>query len=552
MRRISTLFAAALLAVLSAAGCVATAEQGPGRAPDACGADLINALDQWGEAGFSGAVAVTGGGMDCRAAFGSADGTAPITDETVFGIGSVSKSFTAAAVLGLAHDGVLSLDDTAGSLLPGLSGPAAEATVEQLLLHTSGIEGEHGTDHEPLDRDEAIAAISGLGSAFAPGEDFLYSNAGYSLLALIVDEATGSYRDHMAEQVLVLGGEPFGGFWDGEPAAPGPRAVGEVDGAPATENGGFAGPHWAMAGNGDLAMTAGDLAEWTKALFEGEVVDPEAVEVLEATRFEYGDGTAEIPGWVSVGAEVFGTELVTASGGGGDTGHNAVASWLPESGVSIAVASNTERINAGQLAELIVPAVAAGEPVPLPEPRADVDPEELQARAGVYTLETGGSYTVTATEDGLEAAAEGADAVAAMFASPDFGAEDVAAHEEAVLALLNGETAIGREELAAVEAEFGAVQGVEPAGTAGEDELRTYVELATAEGTVLAWYALDEYGGVAALSLDTEPPTFTLVPTGEGEYRRDLIGVDEGVRVAFAEDLMTVTGPAGTAEARRG
>jgi hypothetical protein len=423
--------------------------------------------------------------------------------------------------------------------------------VEQLLLHTSGIEGEHGADHEPLDRDEAIAAISGLGSAFAPREDFLYSNAGYSLLALIIDEATGSYRDHMAEDVLVLGGERFGGFWDGDPAAPGPRAVGEVEGAPATENGGFAGPHWAMAGNGDLAMTTGDLAAWTKALFEGEVIDPEAVEVLEAIEFDNGDGTAEIPGWVSVGAEVFGTELITASGGGGDTGHNAVASWLPEEGVSIAITSNTERINAGQLAELIVPALAAGEPLPLPEPRAEVDPEELQARQGVYTLESGGVCTVTATVDGLEVAAEGADAVAAMFASGDFTAEDVAAHEEAVLALLNGETAIGREELAALEAEIGAVEGVELAGTAGEEELRTYVELTTAEGTTLAWYVLDGYGGIGALSIDADPPTFTLVPTGEGEYRRDLIGVEEGVQVAFAEDLMTVTGPAGTVEARR-
>nr|BFF24611.1 hypothetical protein GCM10025732_25760 [Glycomyces mayteni] len=226
-----------IAAALLAAGCTSV-EEGPGRAEEAgCDPDLVSGLGRWADAGFSGTVAITGGGMECRAAFGTADGTAPVTDDTVFAIGSVSKSFTAAAVLGLAQEGKLSLEDTAGSLLPGLSGPAAEATVEQLLLHTSGLEGEHGRDHVPLDRDEAVASISGLASAFDPGSDFLYSNAGYSLLALIVDEATGSYRDHMAGEVLVLDGERFGGFWDGEPAAPGPRAIGQVDGSPATENG---------------------------------------------------------------------------------------------------------------------------------------------------------------------------------------------------------------------------------------------------------------------------------------------------------------------------
>ncbi|GAA1671481.1 hypothetical protein GCM10009830_16870 [Glycomyces endophyticus] len=545
MRRVATIIAAGLLA----AGCTSV-EEGPGphAAQEACDPELLSALGKWADAGFSGAVAITGGGADCRAAFGTADGTAPNTDDTVFAIGSVSKGFTAAAILDLAQDGALALDDPAGALLPGLTGPAADATVEQLLVHTSGLEGDHGDgDHRPLDRDRAVADLSALGSAFEPGTDFLYSNAGYTLLALIVDEATGSYRDYMAEEILTLGG----GFWDGEPAAPGPRAMGEVDGAPAVENGQFAGPHWALEGNGDLAMTAGQLADWTKALFEGEVIDPAAVEALEATRFDYGDGTAEIPGWVSVGAEVFGVPLVTASGGGGDTGHNAVATWLPDQGVSIAVTSNSERINAGQLAELVVPAVAAGEPLPEPEPRIEADPAELQALAGEYALATGGSYTVTAAEDGLEVAAEGADAVAAMFASPDFAPEDVAAHEAAVLALLDGETEIGREELAAIEAEIGAVEAVELAGTAGEDELRTYLELATAAGTVLAWYALDEHGGVGALAVDTGPPTFTLVPTAAGEYRRDLFNVEDGVEVVFTDDAMTVTGPAGTAEAGR-
>ncbi|GAA2286768.1 hypothetical protein GCM10009853_047480 [Glycomyces scopariae] len=549
MRRIPTIIAAALLA----AACTSV-EEGPdsGAEAPACDPDLVSALGKWADAGFSGAVAVTGGGTECRAAFGTADGTAPNTDDTVFAIGSVSKGFTAAAILGLADDGALALDDKAGDLLPGLTGPAADATVEQLLLHTSGLEGEHGSDHEPLDRDEAITAISGFTSAFEPGSDFGYSNGGYTLLALIVDEVTGSYRDHMAGEVLTLGGEPFGGFWDGEPAAPGPRAVGTVDGEPSTENGGFPGPYWAMEGNGDLAMTAGNLADWTKALFEGEVISPAAVETLTGTAFDNGDGTAEIPGWISVGPDMFGTPFVTASGGGGDTGHNATAVWLPDLGTSIAVTSNSEEVIAGDLAQAIAPALAAGEEVPVPEGHAEADPEELAAAEGTYTLETGGTYTVTATEDGLDVAAAGADAVTAMFASADYTAEDVAAHEDLVAALLAGETDAGREELDALEGDLGDIERVELAGTAEEQgELRTYATLFTADGELLVWYALDERGGVGAVTLDAEPPAFTLVPTGEGEYRRELTGAGDGVRVAFADGLMTVTGPAGSVEATR-
>ncbi|WP_162181560.1 serine hydrolase domain-containing protein, partial [Glycomyces tenuis] len=277
---------------------------------------------------------------------------------------SVSKSFTAAAVLDLVDAGALALDDRAGDLVPGLGGPAAEATVEQLLLHTSGLSGSHGDDHVPLDRDAAIAALSELESSFGPGTGFGYSNSGYTLLALIIDELSGSgYREYMAAEIMRLPGSDgrIGGFWDGEPAPRGDKAVGLVDGAPAASLGDFAGPYWAMEGNGDLAMTASELAAWTAALFEGEVIAPEAVELLTGTVFDQGDGTSEIPGWVALDETAYGVPVYTVAGGGGDTGHNAVAVWLPETRRSLAITSNTSEITASELLDAIGPALAAGE-----------------------------------------------------------------------------------------------------------------------------------------------------------------------------------------------
>src|SRR5690606_20316260 len=139
----------AILAVAALAAC--TAEAAPADAeteePPGCETELVRELSGWAEAGFSGSIAfATETGLECAAAFGLADTAAsePNTTETVFAIGSVSKAFTAAAVFGLVDGGELALGDRAGDLVPGLGGPAAEATVEQLLLHTGGLTGSHG------------------------------------------------------------------------------------------------------------------------------------------------------------------------------------------------------------------------------------------------------------------------------------------------------------------------------------------------------------------------------------------------------------------------
>ncbi|MCD0443391.1 beta-lactamase family protein [Glycomyces sp. A-F 0318] len=558
MRRISIITAALLLTAACSGG---EPDEAADTAEPACDPALTTGLSHWADAGFSGSLALGGAeGLSCLAAFGTADAEEPNTPETVFAIGSVSKAFTAAAVYDLVDAGALDLGDRAGSLVPELGGPAAEATVEQLLLHTSGLTGSHGEDHAPLDRDEAIAALSALETAFEPGTDYLYSNAGYTILALIVDEQArersgSSYRDYLAEEILTApGGERLGGFWDGEPAAPGPRAVGRTEAGPAASVGDFAGPHWAMSGNGDLAMTPADLATWTSLLFAGEIIAPGAVEELRGTAFDHGDGSTEIPGWVALDAEAFGTPVVMSAGGGGDTGHEAVVAWLPDTGAVLTVASNTDGVAAGELLEAIGPALAAGEPVPAPEGGAEADPEELRAAEGVYRLDSGGTFTVTAGDGALSVAADGADAAAALFSSGDYTAEDVAAHEDAVLSLLEGGTDLGDEERAAAEDTVGPITSVALAGTAVEEsELRTYVRIEGEDGSVLAWYALDGQGGLAGVWLGAEPPVFTLVPTGgEGAYRQeDLSGAGAGLRVTFAGDLMSVDGPAGAAEARR-
>lgn len=517
-----------LVAVLVwSAGCTVSSPAPP--AAERCPAGLA----AWAEAGFSGVVTMsTRGSVDCVAGYGMADRAAgtPNTADTVFSIGSVTKSFTAAAVFSLVDEGKVALDAAVRQYLPELTGPVGDATVHQLLLHTSGLNGTHGGDYEPVSRDAAVAAINELELAFPPGEGYLYSNSGYTLLALVVESFAG-YRDLMASRILPTGT----GFWNGEPAPRGPRAVGYLEGGGEGAAGEFAGPFWGMEGNGGVAMTMPSLASWTHALFTGRVVSKASTEIIARPGVEVGEGQSETPGWVAVDESVYGVPVLAAAGGGG-TGHNTIVAWFPEQERVVAVSSNGFEVTAEDLLAAIGPALAAGDPLPTPPAREGT--VDTAAIVGTYRLDTGGSYEVTA---GPVIAATGADAVAALFPRQEGYAE----HEDLVRALLEGRTQEGRRE----RAQFGDVTGFTIVGTVEQDrELRTYVTVEAGQ-PMFGWYALNEYGAVEAAEFPSPPPSLRLAPSGSRFRPGDPSGGPD-VTVEFGDGSLTITGPAGTTTAR--
>jgi CubicO group peptidase (beta-lactamase class C family) len=178
-----------------------------------------------------------------------------LTPDSIFAIGSVSKPFTASAVLQLEANGEIDRSQTVSSLIPELTGPAGEATIGSLLAHTSGIVGSIGDDLQSLSRDEAIDAVNALTIDRSARGTFLYSNAGYTMLALVLEAVSGEpYRTFMLDGFVPEGA----GFWDGEPVPTGDRVVGEVDGrrAPGSSVG-----DPGQRRSGDVGRDAGTLGE---------------------------------------------------------------------------------------------------------------------------------------------------------------------------------------------------------------------------------------------------------------------------------------------------
>jgi CubicO group peptidase (beta-lactamase class C family) len=172
---------------------------------------------------YSGSILIEmGGEIVLRKAYGFADRSRGIANrpDAVFDIGSMSKQFTAAAVLVLQQEGKVSVTDAIGKLLPDVPADKKEITVQQLLTHTAGLPSDFPMvnatepDYEQVARDEAVRRVLAAPLVFRPGSNWAYSNCGYILLAAIVERASGTpFPDYVRETIFRPAGLTHTGFW---------------------------------------------------------------------------------------------------------------------------------------------------------------------------------------------------------------------------------------------------------------------------------------------------------------------------------------------------
>jgi CubicO group peptidase (beta-lactamase class C family) len=293
------------------------------------------------EEGFSGAVLIAEeGNVLVHEGYGlsdTADDTA-VTAETVFLMGSVSKQFTAAAVLRLEMDGLLRVNDRIDSHLNGVPDDKRLITIHQLLTHSSGLQ-KHSFRHDFVDvsREAAVEQILSRDLLFEPGTGVSYSDDGYKILAAIIEVVSGrSWEQYLRSHLFVPAGLNDTGFfdeprWSGRNVATGYRA-GRDEGAPSE----WPGPFWALKGAGGVMSTVGDLFRWWQALEDGEVLSDGQV-VKMWTPYEHIGGRASF-GYAWVIVEADGETFVEITGAG--SSHNAYFHATRGDGPVVIVASN--------------------------------------------------------------------------------------------------------------------------------------------------------------------------------------------------------------------
>ncbi|GAQ66959.1 serine hydrolase domain-containing protein [Streptomyces scabiei] len=225
------------------------------------------------------------------AGFGAADRAAGIAAScrTVYDVMSMTKQFTAAAILKLEVMGRLRVTDRIDRHLGPVPQDKRGITVEHLLTHTSGLVEGLGDDYDPVSREELVRGALASKLRSAPGAEFHYSNTGYSLLAAIVEKASGEgYEAFLARQLF----EPAGMRRTGYVLPRWPRRLVAVEyddrgrsrGRPFDHPWAADGPYWNLRGNGGMLSTAEDVFRWHHALLGEEVLPARARDKLFEPR----------------------------------------------------------------------------------------------------------------------------------------------------------------------------------------------------------------------------------------------------------------------------
>jgi CubicO group peptidase (beta-lactamase class C family) len=284
--------------------------------------------------------------------------------DAVFEIGSVTKQFTAVALLQLRDEGKLSLDDDITKWLPDFDSRGNKLTLRRLLDHTSGIKGitempEFGnlSMNNRFPRDSAYALIKRYPFEFATGEAQIYNNSAFWLLGLVVEKASGmTYEDYVEKKLF----EPLGmkrsmycnSAENIERRAHGYQVQnGVIRRAPMNVH------TWPFSA-GSLCSTAGDLVIWLKALHGGKVLSAKSYAEM-MTPSKLNDGTPLRYGMgIAVGKDIRSLNFI--GHGGGIAGFTSEATWYPDAQVAIVVLMNSNgNIDpgavAGELAAELLP-----------------------------------------------------------------------------------------------------------------------------------------------------------------------------------------------------
>ncbi len=370
-------------------------------------------MDRLAGLGYSGAVLVLRDGkpvVERAVGFANREQGIKADARTTWNLGSITKQFTAAAILRLEELGKLRTTDSIARWFPAAAGPKRAITLHQLLTHTAGFESDYAPgDYVPNTRTEYMQRMLDGPLMSPPGTEHEYSNAGYSMLAAIIEMVTGKeFEAALTELVLAPAGMTETGYlrpnWpaarishgyqDGRDWGTIPDRL-KVKGA----------PFWALRGNGGLQTTLADMARW-------EQVASTKLVLTDSSRRKWMTGYVnEGPqgrsryayGW-AVHPSARNTRVVEHNGGNGIF----VAEFrrFIDEGITIFLTSSVAELKASPVIDDVERLVFGGE-VKLPPVVVAVEPKALAALAGRFRTPSGEGFDVEATDGRLMVRAGG-------------------------------------------------------------------------------------------------------------------------------------------------
>lgn len=325
-------------------------------------------------------IASQGGKLLYRGARGLANAelNVPLTPDNIFHIGSVSKQFTAAAILLLAEQHKLTLDDNLHSYVPHWPTGDHQVTIRQLLSHTSGLADYTSNQQimktrlqESVSLDELLAIVADDPMLFAPGEKYSYSNTGYVLLGKIIEVASGqSYADFMQQQIFdklgmkstrIAGRQLINNRASGYTYS----ATGMMNDNRTEHyrNAMLIDMSWPHAA-GAIASSPDDMVTWFTALKDGNLVSPASYRKM-STRARLNDGSPVNYGFgLDIGPLY---KYQTISHQGSVPGFFTWSVYFPEKDLYVAALSNNDSLHPGpaalHIAGEILGAVPAFSPI---------------------------------------------------------------------------------------------------------------------------------------------------------------------------------------------
>ncbi|VAX42528.1 Beta-lactamase class C-like and penicillin binding proteins (PBPs) superfamily, partial [hydrothermal vent metagenome] len=353
-------------------------------------------IADWAEAaasvGFHGVIlAARDGEVVAVVAVGSADfaGKVRNTPTTLFEIASITKPFTAIAIMQLVEQGALALDDPIAKHLPGVPDDCRAITVRQLLQHTSGIPGTNSRGGGP-DLDAVLPRFLQGGPVFEPGTHWEYWNQGYALLSEIVARASGQeYVTFCRDRIFVPAGMASTRFTgdeapEGVPVAIGRSSYGKPRSALDHPYGSYG---FQYRGMGGVVTNVWDLWRWDRALHGEELLGAAA----KAELFEPGLGDYAL-GWFV--RETKGGRLVQ-SHGGGVRGFVSEVRRYPLDDGCLFVLCNNDAVPVGRIAQALEEILFEEAPT-IEKPPAPLDEALREALVGQYEDDRGNLFIIEA------------------------------------------------------------------------------------------------------------------------------------------------------------